>query len=85
MDRLGVYLDNTRDELVRGTTRMPVIRKWGHPWFHLNRMENATLFMSEAELRRLHRRFGHPAVNRLHQLLTKANHEVDYDVLASIN
>jgi hypothetical protein len=37
------------------------------------------------DFRRLHRRFGHPAVSRLHQLLTKANHDVDYDVLASIS
>jgi hypothetical protein len=85
MDRLGVYLDNTRNEMVCGTMRMPIVRKWGHPWFYLNRMENATLFMSETELRRLHRRFGHPAVNRLHQLLTKAHHDVDYEVLTSIN
>ena len=63
MDRLGVYLDNTRDELVCGTTRVPIIRKWGHPWFHLNRMENATLFMSETELRRLHRRFRYLIIN----------------------
>jgi hypothetical protein len=85
MDRLGVYLDNTRDKMVCGTTRIFIVRKWGYPWFYLNRMENVILFISETKLRRLHRRFGHPAVNRLHQLLTKAHYDVDYEILASIN
>ncbi len=37
MDRLGVYFNNTTDELVKrdGYTTIPVVRKWGHPWFFL--------------------------------------------------
>ncbi|KAM4067163.1 hypothetical protein HRG_001158 [Hirsutella rhossiliensis] len=38
MDRLHVYFNNTTDELIQGETRIPIIRKWGHPWFHLNRL-----------------------------------------------
>jgi transposase InsO family protein len=74
MDRLGVYFDNTTNELVQSDKRYPVVRKWGHPWFHLRRMEQAASFLTEAELRGLHRRFGHPAVNRLHRLLEQAGH-----------
>ncbi|KAK1916808.1 hypothetical protein P3342_004363 [Pyrenophora teres f. teres] len=44
MDRLNVYFNNTIDELVQGEHRIPVIRKWGHPWFHLNKRERATMF-----------------------------------------
>ncbi|KAK1914254.1 hypothetical protein P3342_007500 [Pyrenophora teres f. teres] len=74
MDRLKVYFNNTTDELVQGKTRIPVLRKWGHPWFHLNKRERATVFLTETELRRLHRRFGHPAVTRLVKLLKDAGH-----------
>ncbi|KAF1936978.1 hypothetical protein EJ02DRAFT_357822, partial [Clathrospora elynae] len=74
MDRLKVYFNNTTDELIQGDVRIPVIRKWGHPWFHLNKREQATVFLTETELRRLHRRFGHPAVMRLAKLLKDAGH-----------
>ncbi|CAE7221385.1 hypothetical protein PTTW11_11413 [Pyrenophora teres f. teres] len=74
MDRLNVYFNNTIDELVQGEHRIPVIRKWGHPWFHLNKRERATMFLTETELRRLHRRFRHPAVMRLVKLLKNAGH-----------
>ncbi|KAF7565969.1 hypothetical protein PtrM4_054030 [Pyrenophora tritici-repentis] len=74
MDRLKVYFNNTTDELVQGDVHIPVIRKWGHPWFHLNKRERATVFLTETELRRLHRRFGHPAVTRLIKLLKDAGH-----------
>ncbi|KAF1934509.1 hypothetical protein EJ02DRAFT_507441 [Clathrospora elynae] len=75
MDRLKVYFNNTTDELVQDDVRIPVIRKWGHPWFHLNKREQATVFLTETELRRLHRRFGHPAVMRLAKLLNNAGHD----------
>ncbi|KAF2023536.1 hypothetical protein EK21DRAFT_118683, partial [Setomelanomma holmii] len=75
MDRLKVYFNNTTDELVQGNIRIPVLRKWGHPWFHLNKRERATVFLTETELRRLHRRFGHPAVMRLAKLLKDAGHD----------
>ncbi|KAF1947580.1 hypothetical protein EJ02DRAFT_439817 [Clathrospora elynae] len=75
MDRLKVYFNNTTDELVQGDARTPVIRKWGHPWFHLNKREQATVFLTETELRRLHCRFGHPAVMRPAKLLKDAGHD----------
>lgn len=87
MDRLGVYFDNTTDRLVNGETKVtvPIVRKWGHPWFFLNRNEAASVFLTEIELRRLHRRFGHPATNRLYTLLTKAGYEdVDHSILKEI-
>jgi hypothetical protein len=74
IDRLNIYFNNTTDKLIQGENRTPVIRKWGHPWFHLNKRESATMFLTETELRRLHRRFGHPAVMRLVKLLKNAGH-----------
>ncbi|KAF1936271.1 hypothetical protein EJ02DRAFT_459660, partial [Clathrospora elynae] len=58
MDRLKVYFNNTTDELVQGDAHTP----------------QATVFLTETELRRLHRRFGHPAVMQLIKLLKDASH-----------
>ncbi|KAF1936666.1 hypothetical protein EJ02DRAFT_506416 [Clathrospora elynae] len=80
MDRLNVYFNNTTDQLVQGKATFPVICKWGHPWFHWGQAEHARVFLTETELRRLHQRFGHPAVERLIRLLQHAGHNNDNDV-----
>jgi hypothetical protein len=35
-------------------------------------------YLTEIELRRLHRRFGHSSARRLHQILERAKHDVDH-------
>jgi hypothetical protein len=84
-DRLGAYYNNVLDVIVRkDSTTIPVVRKWGHPFFNVRRHEKATSFFTETELRRLHRRFGHPRTERLHRLLTTAGHDTDATVLDEI-
>ncbi|KAF2726476.1 hypothetical protein EJ04DRAFT_571234 [Polyplosphaeria fusca] len=84
-DRLGAYYNNVLDIIVRkDSTTIPVVRKWGHPFFNVGKHEQATLFFTKAELRRLHRRFGHPCTERLHRLLTNAGHEADISILEEI-
>ena len=87
MDRLGIYLNNVTNEVVSAVTgdTIPVTRKFGHPWFHVSGTEAQIAYLSEAELRRLHARFGHPSVDRLRKLLTRAGHNVDYNILEIIN
>lgn len=99
MDKLGVYLNNTSNELVKANgTRVPILCKWGHPWFYLPGTEpkepatyltrNANIamtFLTEKELRTVHRRFGHPSVERLWKTLQRAGHEVNRDALELIN
>ncbi|KJZ68527.1 hypothetical protein HIM_12082 [Hirsutella minnesotensis 3608] len=63
------------NEVVRDDIRVPAVRKWDHAWFHLGKEETARVFLTERELRRLHRRFGHPATARLHRLLRCAGHD----------
>jgi hypothetical protein len=79
-------LENTSDQLVsRSRGNIPVIRKWGHPWFFLAKEEAAISFLTETELRRLYRRFGHPAAGTLHRLLTRSGHdEVEFQALEAI-
>ena len=86
MDRLRTYFDNTTNELVKdGNWRIPVVRKWGHPWFFLSKPEESGVFLTEVELRRLHRRFGHPATDRLYKLLKKAGYnDVNESIIQNI-
>ena len=71
MDKLGVKLDNLENMLVQGDNRVPIIRKWGHPWLLLQQPEKSVAWshLTESELRQLHRRFGHPSVHRLLRVL----------------
>ncbi|RWA03359.1 hypothetical protein EKO27_g11746 [Xylaria grammica] len=83
-DQLQAYYDNTKDIIVRkdGKT-IPVVRKWGHPFFNTSPYE-AGIYFTETELRRLHRRFGHPRTERLYNMLSRAGHDVDHSTLEEI-
>ncbi|KAH8878506.1 hypothetical protein GQ53DRAFT_740116, partial [Thozetella sp. PMI_491] len=82
MDDLSTELHNVRNELVRADgVRVPVCRKWGHAWFYPDGIGTSTdgvdelaraVFLTETELRRVHRRFGHPSVGKMYKFLTGA-------------
>ena len=86
MDRHGIYLNNVDNVLVHKKNEYPIVRKWGHPWLLLDDQETATHYLTEGELRQLHRRFGHPAAERLYKVLDKAGYDdVDKDVIKRIS
>jgi hypothetical protein len=74
---MNVKFDNLANVLIQGKKIVPVVRKWGHPWMLLNRKEEAIVYsyFTEPELHQLHRRFGHPSVQRLTRLLQRAGYE----------
>jgi hypothetical protein len=81
-----VYLDSTRNVLVYNGKIYFIVIKNGYPWFLLNDLEGIVLHLIEVELRQLHRRFGHPAADRLQRFLTKAGIEdIDCSVFKKIN
>lgn len=83
-DKLKAYFNNVLNVIVQGNKTIPVVRKWGHPFFNTSRTE-AGIFLTEPQLRRLHRRFGHPRTDRLYKLLKSAGHDdVDELVLQKI-
>ncbi|KAK6211233.1 hypothetical protein QIS74_10497 [Colletotrichum tabaci] len=87
MDRLGVRFDNLRNVLHQGETIVPIVRKWGHPWMLLEHQKEQFLScnnLTEGELRRLHRRFGHPSVDRLHKVLQQAGHPIERKLLEGL-
>lgn len=85
MDRLGIKFDNLRNLLQQGDVKVPVIRRWGHPWLQLTQEKAlAYSYLTDGELRRLHRRFGHPSVTRLYKVLKAAGHPVETQALELI-
>ncbi|KHJ30810.1 hypothetical protein EV44_g3573 [Erysiphe necator] len=86
MDKHGVYLNNIKNILVSPTQTFPVTRRFGHPFLlwktHLPSTTHELgqeCFLTYTELRRLHRRFGHPAAHRLQRLLERAGHnDINY-------
>jgi hypothetical protein len=74
MDKIRVKLDNLENVLVQGKKIVPIVRKWGHPWMLLNRIEEtiAHCHLTYLELRQLHCRFRHLFVRKLVDLLERA-------------
>lgn len=95
LDRLHLYFDNTRNVLV-GPTKdklTPIVRRFGHPFmvweraygtFLVDTFDANPCFLTEKELRRLHRRFGHPSTDRLHRVLERAGHDVEAKAIEKI-
>ena len=79
MDKLGVIFDNINNVLIQGNKRVPIVRKFGHPFMLLHDPGRSLAYshFTETELRQLHRRLGHPASQRLITALQRAGHEVD--------
>jgi hypothetical protein len=84
MDALGVYYNNLKNALVTLKGSIPVVRRFGHPFllwneplesFITDSLDHNPCFLTATELRRLHRRFGHPAADRLHRVLERAGHD----------
>jgi len=85
IDRHRIYFNNIDNTLVHQGNNYPVVRKWGHLWLLLSNQEIAVHYLTEKELRQLHRRFGHLAVERLYKVLSKAGHDdIDKETLEKI-
>ena len=85
MDRLKLHYNNLENVLIQGNNRIPVIRKWGHPFLMLSPEEGMIdCHLTEQELRQIHRRLGHPSVPRLAKVLELSGNDVEVDVLKEI-
>jgi hypothetical protein len=95
MDRLKVYYNNITNYVVSQTRKVPVVRRYGHPFLlwdeHLNAFiaesfsNRTNCELTELELRQLHRRFGHPSALRLKNILERAEYStVDRNVIDQI-
>jgi hypothetical protein len=85
MDRLKIYMNNVTNKIlfIDGKRRASLIRKWGHPWFYVSKLESAA-FLTDVKLRKLHRRFDHSATDRLCKMLERAGYNTHRDKLKII-
>jgi hypothetical protein len=76
INRLKVYFNNITNEIAFANSclRASIICKRGHFWFFISKLESAA-FLTNKELKRLHRRFGHSATGKLCILLKRAGYE----------
>lgn len=90
LDKLGAFFNNLTNEIVQSNRVIPVIRRYGHAFLlwctsaYSIMSESLDLnpcFLTETELRRLHRRFGHPSVQRLHRILERSGHDVEMQAI----
>ena len=90
MDRLKIYLNNLSNVLVTPSGDVPVVRQFGHPFLlwdtplqvHLAESFDCNpCYLTTVELQRLHRRFGHPSVRRLQQVLERSGQTIDKSAL----
>ncbi|KAL4403389.1 hypothetical protein CABS03_15260 [Colletotrichum abscissum] len=85
MDRLGIIFDNTRNRISSGKHFETVERRWGHAFMRLSNDTKSINYLTENELRRLHRRFSHPSVARLYNLLKQSgNDDVEIGALEQL-
>ncbi len=85
-DRFKAYFNNLENVIVQtdGKT-VPVIQKWGHPFFNTGRTE-AGIYLTELQLRHLHKQFGHLYTEYLYKLLKNIGHEdVQKEILQKIS
>ena len=91
MDKLGVYFNNITNSLItQSGNSVPAVRRFGHSFLlwdtslqtYISESFNCNpCFLTKVELQRLHRRFGHPSVERLRRVLERAGHDVDSQAL----
>lgn len=93
-DRLGLYFNNLENELIKNNKSFPIIRQFGYPflvWQDLPKILVSShmtkevplmqCFLTDQEIRQLHRWFGHSSAYRLFRLLKRSGHEIDHNVI----
>jgi hypothetical protein len=85
INRLKVYFNNIINKIAFANGRLcaSIIRKWGHFWFFVSKLESA-VFLTNEKLKRLYRRFSHFATGELYILLERADHEDHREALIVI-
>lgn len=93
MDKLNVYFNNLENILITSTKSVLVVRRFGHPFllwnkslqsFIANFFNNDPCFLTDTELRQLHRCFKHPSAGKLHKVLERAGHGTDKKIIDNL-
>lgn len=73
MDELSIYFNNLSNDVIHQSSqeKTTVKRFYGHPFVHWDPLQQS--FFTYTELKRLHKRFSHPHVDKLYNLLKCAD------------
>ena len=77
LQRLQIVYDTAQGQLFQQGRVLTLTQRGGHHWLELPTDTCQAYFLTEIELRRLHRRFGHPDAGRLASILDRAGQEFD--------
>ena len=75
LQRLKIVYDTAQGQLLQEGRALILTKRGGHLWLEMPTEVHHTYFLTETELRRLHRRFGHPESGRLASILEQAGQE----------
>ncbi len=93
MNRLKVYFNNVENLLIDKIKTSSVIRRFDHDFllwktflhsYIVQFFEFNLCYLTDVELRQLHRRFDHSFILKLHDLLERFDHEVEKTVLKNL-
>jgi hypothetical protein len=95
MNRLKVYFNNVENLLVNTIKVLSIIRRFDHDFLlwknsyflhsYITQSFNSNLcYLTDVELRQLHKRFDHSFILKLHTLLKRSDHEVKKTVLKKL-
>lgn len=86
MNNLQVYYNNITNTLVTPSVTLPITRRFGHLFliwgdalkvYIQNSFNHNPCYLTNVEIRRLHRRFEHPLSTKLYSVLEQSGHNVD--------
>ncbi|RAL62925.1 hypothetical protein DID88_004766 [Monilinia fructigena] len=87
MDRFKFKYDNIDDVAITPHMILPVYRRFGHPFLTWkvklqnviqHSIDDGECLLTEVELRRIHRRFGHPSARKFYKVLKRSGHDEDF-------
>jgi hypothetical protein len=75
MDAKKITLNNVQNKLTgKDGVSVPIIRRFSYPFLMWGPMISTDCYLTETELRTLHRRFGHLLATRLANVLERASY-----------
>ncbi|RKF82072.1 hypothetical protein GcM1_175016, partial [Golovinomyces cichoracearum] len=77
LDQKHIYFNNVTNHIINHDNgkEIPVVRRFGHAFLRWGTMITTTVYLTETELRSLHRRFGYPSARWLDDLLRRAGYD----------
>ena len=84
MDKLRVYYNNVTDALIGPALTLLITRRFGYPFLVWSKALRTYVqesfnynpcYLTNTEIHRLHRRFGHPSAEKLYKVLKRSRHD----------